>query len=102
MAYETLRLFNGNYYKKREQYYQNLGKSIPEVKLDDGKNKKCRIDYKNLKYVSVGCNKIDEDIWEASLLGQLKKQNTKIDLAACITMYSEDWKEFESTIRGIV
>jgi len=65
-----------------------LGKNIPEVKQDrarsicccpcltqdnDKKLKSEKVDYTKLKYVTVGANKIDEDIWADSLLGQLQK-----------------------------
>ena len=42
--------------------------NIPELEEDQSKKAE-RIDYTQLKYVSVGGEKIDEDIWSDSLLG---------------------------------
>ena len=48
-----------------------MGLHVPII--DAPKDKKAvRIDFTQLKYVSVGGEKIDEDIWAESLFGQIK------------------------------
>ena len=101
MWYETTRLFNGLYHKKREEFIKKMGQSMPQIEKDHKKEKE-RVDYTHMKYVSVGGENIDERLWPESLLGKMEAQTTKITLATCITMYNEDWKEFECTIRGVV
>ena len=51
--------------------------------------------YKLLKFVGVGGDTGKEDIWDSSLLYQIKQQNPNgIKLAIAITMYNEGWDEF--------
>ena len=71
MWYQTIRLFNQNYHVKREAFRKTVGLNIPVIEAPKDKKAE-RIDYSQLKYVSVGGEKIDEDIWAESLFGQVK------------------------------
>jgi hypothetical protein len=44
---------------------------------------------------------VKEDIYQDSLFGRLKAKG-KINLAIGITMYQEKWKEFQSTMTGVL
>jgi hypothetical protein len=68
MWYQTIRLFNQNYQVKREAFRKTVGLNIPVIEAPKDKKAE-RIDYSQLKYVSVGGEKIDEDIWAESLFG---------------------------------
>ena len=51
--------------------------------------------------VGVGGETGKEEIYKSSLFGRLKARG-KIKLAIGITMYQEIWKEFQSTMTGVL
>ena len=91
--YQTLRLFNEKH-TAMDRTAQNRGFRIYQSKEDEGV-------YSSLRFVGVGGQSGKEEIHKDRLFGKLKAE-AKIKLAIGITMYQEKWKEFESTMTGVV
>lgn len=64
-------------------------------------NKEDKGTYSNLSFVGVGGQTGKEEIRKESLFGRLKTKR-RIKMAIGITMYQEKWKEFQSTMTGVL
>ena len=91
--YQTLRLFNEKH-AAMDNSANNRGFRIYQSKEDEGV-------YSSLRLVGIGGESGKEEINKESLFGKLKAEG-KLKLAIGITMYQEKWKEFESTMTGVL
>ena len=97
LYYQTLRLYNERIKYDQEEKAANGG--LRFISEDNDETDQPTDTYKALKFVGIGGQTGKEDIWDQSILHQLKAISPSgIKLAVCICMYQEDFSQFEFTM----